>query len=78
MCQRDSKWLLYTSAVIDADPAALRVQGYEPIAVEGRKLEMFFTRLTALTLPVVPDLSKMGGLMVRSRNSPCLVTFGPK
>lgn len=53
--------MLYSAMVVDPDWSALTVQGYEPVEFHGDKLEMYFNRLTFLTLPVAPDLSRMGG-----------------
>jgi len=61
VCERGSEWLLYSSYVFNTDWSALTVQQYQPIHYDSRKLKMFFERLTALTLPVAPDFSKMDG-----------------
>src|SRR4051794_6860498 len=45
VCQRDAEWLLYTSTVVDADPYALTVHGYEPVEFDGKRLKDFFDRL---------------------------------
>ena len=48
--------------MVDPDWYALTVQGYESVEFEGGELKTYFERLTSLTMPVAPDLSKMAGL----------------
>ena len=62
VCQLKSEWVLYSSAVINPARSALTLQGYEPVSFSGDKLKSYFERLTALTLPLAPDLSGMDGL----------------
>jgi len=62
ICEYGSEWKLYTSTVVDPDWTKLTVRGYEPIKFDGRKLKTYFKRLTALTLPIAPELRSLGGL----------------
>ena len=62
VCELQSEWLLYSSRVVEPWWPTLSVQGYEPVPFDGVRLRNFFERLTALTLPIAPDLSKMAGL----------------
>lgn len=62
VCELQSKWLLYSSKIVGTWWPTLRVQGYEPIQFDGDRLRSYFERLTALHLPIAPDLSNMAGL----------------
>ena len=62
VCELGSEWLLYSATVVDPDPYALAMQGYERVEFEGGKLKAYFERLTSQTLPIAPDLSNRAGL----------------
>jgi hypothetical protein len=62
VCQLGVQWLLYSSKVVDPGWPTLRVQGYEPVPFDGKRLRSFFDRLTSLSLPVAPDLSNRAGV----------------
>jgi len=62
ICEYGSEWKLYTSTVVDSHWSRLTVRGYEPVEFDGRKLKTYFKRLTALTLPIAPELRSLGGL----------------
>jgi hypothetical protein len=58
--QRQQQWILFRSRVVEPGPEA-RLAGYEPVSFESVRLQEFFRRVTALTLPHGPDLDGFGG-----------------
>jgi len=63
VCQLQEQWLLYTAvSVVDHFRDPLKVRGYEKVEFPQQDLRDYFQRITALTLPIAPDLSKCAGV----------------
>jgi hypothetical protein len=58
--QTGSEWRLYGSRVAESWPA-VRLIGYDLLPVDSETLAAFFSRITALSLPLVPILNHAGG-----------------
>lgn len=58
--QRESKWFLYRQRVVVPWPS-IQVVGYDPVPCPDKVLSGFFSRMTGLTLPLVPYLNGMSG-----------------
>jgi hypothetical protein len=63
--QGPEEWRLYRSdefeTSLEARLVNLHLVGYEPVSFDSVSLASFFRRVTALTLPISPDLSGYGG-----------------
>jgi hypothetical protein len=63
VCRLREKWLLYTATSVTCGyPEPLKVQGYEIVEFPSEDLRAYFQRLTALALPIAPDLSDRAGV----------------
>ena len=58
--QRGDEWQLIRPRVIESEPALL-VVGHEVVALPSATVAAYFERITAITLPLRPDLSGCGG-----------------
>src|SRR5688572_5293003 len=56
-----SEWVLYTATVVDPDPFALTVRGYERVAFPSEKLKVYYERFASLSIPSAPPLKGIGG-----------------
>ena len=59
--QLDDKWSLYESNVAESWPM-IQLVGYNLVSNSSTVFASLFSRLAALTIPLSPDLSGMGGL----------------
>jgi hypothetical protein len=57
--ERQQQWSLFRSRV-EPEPE-VRLVGYEPVSFESTQLQEFFRRVTALRLPLGPNLDGFGG-----------------
>jgi hypothetical protein len=58
--ERAQEWALFRSQVVEPESVPWLV-GYDPVRFESNRLQGFFRRVTALTLPLGPDLDGFGG-----------------
>lgn len=59
--QASSEWRLYSSRIAESWPT-LRLTGYDHIQIDSETLATFFSRVTALSLPLAPYLNDSLGL----------------
>ncbi|AWM40385.1 hypothetical protein [Gemmata obscuriglobus] len=58
--QRGQEWQLIRPRVVSSEPALL-VTGHDVVPLPSTAVAAYFERVTALTLPLCPDLSGYGG-----------------
>jgi hypothetical protein len=58
--QQVDEWQLFRSQVVESWPT-LRLVGYDRLEMKSATLESYFARITALSLPLKPDLRLGGG-----------------
>ena len=59
--EQADEWQLFRSQVVESFPT-LRLIGYDRVETKSTILEAYFDRITALSLPLKPDLSGGDGL----------------
>lgn len=59
--ERGQEWQLIHPRVVESEPV-LQVVGHDPVPMPSAVMAGYFERVTALTLPLCPDLRGSGGL----------------